>query len=84
MNLYLKFLFIESELNQKLAENEEKRRQWLMNWHLEVDQMQRDLYDMETTLKNSLVRTDSAKKRDKDKHKDTTAPKMSKLILSVQ
>jgi hypothetical protein len=48
-----------------------------MTWHLEVDAMQRELWDMEQTLEASMVRTESAKRRDREKQKDIAKPQMS-------
>ena len=70
----------ENELELKIAENEFRRRQWLMNWHMEVVDMQNELYDMEQTLQKSMVRTDSAKQRDKQAKKEASAPQMSKSV----
>ena len=67
----------ENELEQKISENEFRRRQWLMNWHIEVVEMQNELYDMEQSLERSLVRTESAKARDKAAKKEAAAPQMS-------
>ena len=58
-------MILENELEKFVSENEFKRRTWLMNWQMEVVEMQNDLYEMQQTLEKSLVRRESAKKREK-------------------